>query len=295
MSGSATPRYAVLATDRPSHGPALADVAASLGVQLLPWQRQVADVALEHDPGTQRLSYRDVCVAVPRQSGKTTLTLAVVVHRMLSAPRQHVAYSAQTRLAARSKLFEEWYPRISRSPLSGLFTLSRATGAETLRCRNGSLLTLLSADESAGHGDTLDLAILDECWALSAAAEQSVRPAMITRRNAQLWLLSTAGTDKSVYWRGKIDAGRLAATTGMTESMAFFEWSAAPGMDPGAVETWQTCMPALGFTVDPDTIRADMASMSPGDFARAYLNLWGDESFEGWKVIEKSLWDAARW
>ncbi len=44
-----------------------------------------------------------------------------------------------------------------------------------------------STEEAAGHGETLDLAVLDECWALDAAAEQSCRPAMATRDAAQLW------------------------------------------------------------------------------------------------------------
>ncbi len=93
----------------------------------------------------------------------------LIVYRMLSAPSQRLVYGAQTRLAARVKLFDVWLPRIRRSPFKDLFTLSRATGAETLRCSNGSTLALLSTDESAGHGETVDLGILDECWSLDAA------------------------------------------------------------------------------------------------------------------------------
>jgi hypothetical protein len=33
----------------------------------------------------------------------------------------------------------------------------------------------LSADEGAGHGEVVDLAVLDECWRLDASAEQAVR------------------------------------------------------------------------------------------------------------------------
>jgi hypothetical protein len=61
---------------------------------------------------------------------------------MLAALRQRVVYGAQTRLAARTKLLEIWYPRIRRSPLGDLFSLTRATGAETLRCANGSAMSL---------------------------------------------------------------------------------------------------------------------------------------------------------
>ena len=55
-----------------------------LGTPLMPWQQRVADTALEVDPGTGRLAYREVTLTVPRQSGKTTLILALAVHRALA-------------------------------------------------------------------------------------------------------------------------------------------------------------------------------------------------------------------
>lgn len=295
MPSSATfppPRFGSPATDRPTHGPALAAVAAKLGVDLMGWQRHVADVGLEHVDG--RLAYRDVAIATPRQSGKSILLLSVILHRMISAP-QKVTYAAQTRLAARTRLFDNWWPRIRRSPLRDMFTLSRATGAETLRCANGSTMTLLSAEESAGHGDTLDLAVLDEAWALDASSEQAVRPAMVTRKNAQIWIVSTAGTDKSVFWRSKVDAGRTVVGAGIVDGFAYHEWSAPDDAEPGDPATWAACMPALGITVDESTIAADMAAMAPPEFRRAYLNQWPDATFEGWKVIPKDVWERARW
>ena len=106
-------------------------------------------MVLEHEAG--QLAYRDVVVGTPRQSGQSSLVLALVVYRKLSTPRQRLVYGAQTRLAARTKLFDVWWPRIRRSPLAGTFKLSRATGAETLRCANGSAMSLLSTDEGAAH------------------------------------------------------------------------------------------------------------------------------------------------
>jgi hypothetical protein len=166
-------------------------------------------VVLEHEAG--QLAYRDVVVGTPRQSGKSSLVLALVVYRKLSTPRQRLVYGAQTRLAARTKLFDVWWPRIRRSPLAGTFKLSRATGAETLRCANGSAMSLLSTDEGAAHGEPSTAPCSIECWALDAAAEQAVRPTMATRGNGQLWMLSTARHERSTFWRSKVDAGRIAA------------------------------------------------------------------------------------
>jgi phage terminase large subunit-like protein len=292
LAKSALPRFAVPATDRPSYGPALAATAEALGVRLMPWQRLVAAVALEHHGG--QLAYRNVAISTPRQSGKSLTVLALVAYRMLATPSQAIVYAGQTRLAARRKLFDVWWPRLRRSPLSELFTLDRATGAEALRCANGSILTLLSTDEAAGHGETLDLAILDECWALDASAEQSTRPALATRANGQLWCLSTAGTERSVFWRGKVDQGRAVAALGVTEGLYYAEWSAADDTDVTDPATWPEFMPALNITIDPATVAADLAAMPLSEWRRAYANQWPDESLEGWKLIPRDVSEASR-
>lgn len=290
--GFPPPRFGSPATDRPSYGDAVAAVAEVLETPLMPWQRHVVQVALEHDH--DRLVYRDAVVTTPRQSGKSSLVLALVVARLLSAPGQRVAYTAQTRLAARGKLFDTWFPRLRRSALGDLFTLTRASGAEALRCANGSMLSLLSTDVAAGHGEVLDLAILDECWALDATAEQAVRPALSTRPNGMLWCLSTAGGDRSVYWRQRVDAGRTAAQLGLTEGTFYAEWSAADDTDVTDRATWPTFMPALGHTIDESTVAADLGAMSLPEWRRAYGNQWPDAVASGWAVFDKSLWEAAR-
>jgi phage terminase large subunit-like protein len=287
------PRHSTPATSRPSYAAGVAETAASLGWELMPWQRLAARVGLEHEGG--RLIHRDVDVAVPRQQGKSSLVLALIIHRMLAAPGQWLVYGAQSRLAARRRLLKVWWPRLRGSPLGGLFTVARGTGSESLEAANGSLLTLLSIDESAAHGDVVDLGILDECWALDADAEQAVRPGMLTKPNAQLWRLSTAGNAKSVYWRSRVDAGRTAAELGVTDGAAYLEWAALADQDPADPATWRGCMPALGYTISPETVAADLASGMPlAEFKRSHLNLWPDETHEGWKVIDRDLWAASR-
>lgn len=287
---SCPPRFGTQRSDRETHGRALRATAARLGLELMPWQADLADVALEHVAG--KLSYRDVEITVPRQSGKTTLMLTAIVHRLLASSDQVAAYGAQTRLAARSKLFDTLWPMIRRSDLATMFRLVRATGQESLRCSNGSRLVLLSAEESAGHGETLDLVVLDECWAMSAATEQAARPAMATRRNAQMWMLSTAGTMKSEWWRQKVEGGRLASQTADART-AYFEWSAGPDTDVFDSSQWWDFMPALGHTIDEEVVRTDMAIMPVQEWRRAYANQWPDESAEGWAVINQEVWGAS--
>lgn len=287
------PRWSSPRTGRRSSGAAVAKVAKQLGVVLLPWQRRVVDVALEQ--GRSRPAYRDVLVSVPRQQGKSSLALALIVSRMLAAPDTRVLYSAQTRQAAREKLLSSWWPQVARSELGDLFNLFRGFGSETLLADNGSSLQLLSATESAGHGETTDLVIVDEAWVhQDSRVEQAVRPTMATRPAAQFWAMSTAGTARSTWWRAKLDAGRAAAEMGVSDGLCLLEWGAPESANPADEATWRSAMPALGHLIDVETVRADMASMAVGEFARAFLNVWPDPAGEGWRVFDQQKWRAAR-
>jgi phage terminase large subunit-like protein len=271
----------------------VAQVARDLSYSLLPWQRLVLSTALERSG--RRPAYRDCLVSVPRQSGKSSLALSLIIWRLLSEPDQLVLYSAQSRVAARRKLLHTWWPRIRRSPLGGRFKLFRGFGNETLSCDNGSRLELLSATESSGHGETTHLVVVDEAWVhQDAAVEQSVRPTMATSADAQLWAMSTAGTPKSAWWRGKLDAARTSAELGVTSGVCLLEWAASPDDDATDEAVWWRTMPALGRLVQVETVRQDLANMGAVEFKRGFLNLWSDEAAEGWRVVARELWEASR-
>jgi hypothetical protein len=272
-------------------------VAAKLGTPLMPWQRHVADVALELDPDTRLLVYRRVVLTVPRQSGKTTELLATMVHRAQAWRRQRISYTAQTRLKARKKWDEEHVPVLEGSEFAGLFRVTRQIGQEGIRWRNGSIHGLDAPSDDAAHGDVLDLGVIDEAFAqVDARVEQGMAPAMITRPQPQLWVVSTAGKSKSAspYLWGKVEAGRLAAEAGLTQGVAYFEWSAPNEADPADPATWWACMPALGHTVTEQAVAAEFADMDLGEFRRAYLNQWLDETPTEWLVIGQQAWQAIK-
>jgi hypothetical protein len=65
------------------------------------------------------------------------------------------------------------------------------------------------------------------------------------------------------------------AEAGLTDAVAYFEWSADPSADPGAVETWRSAIPALGHTITVQSVAADFSAMTDVDeFRRSHLNLW---------------------
>ena len=273
---TAEPRWATPRTpSRPTLGDMVGKMAVVLGMPLMEWQQRVADVALEQNEDGS-FAYRDITITVPRQNGKSSLLLALQMTRALAEDNQNVRYAAQHGAAARQKLIDDWLPALKKSPLSRYFRPRLTSGHEQLLFKNGSSIGLVASTEKSGHGSTVDLAIMDEAFAHpDARVEQSLRPAMLTRPRAQLWIVSTAGTMAlSPYLWGKVEAGRQLVEAGVSMSSAYFEWSAEDDADPGDPATWRSCMPALGHTITEDVVAADFAAMSTSEFQRAMLNRW---------------------
>ena len=297
--GSARPRWATPATPGLPHFAGKVDVvAAALGFGgpgfrgLMPHQRQIIATGTEVDPVTGLPVYREVVVEEPRQQGKSVGTLSLMLARCRDVPGTMVSYSAQTRLAGRRRMLDVWWPRIRGSPLRKLIDVRKGYGSEAFVFRNGSLIMLASGTEASDHGDTLDLAVIDEAWAQrDATIEQALKPAMLTRPAAQLWILSTAGTELSAYFRGKVDDGRARCEMGVAGTSAYTGFSAPDDADPGDPATWAACMPALGITVSVETVAADFETMQLAEFRRSALCQWPEVALPGWGVFSQSAWE----
>lgn len=274
--------------DRPTLGPKVAEVARMLGTPLMPWQQYVADVAMEIDPATNLLYYREIDLGVPRQSGKTTEILAVAVHRARAWARaQNIAYAAQTRNDSRKKWEDDHVAALDASPIGRRkpkpYRVRLTNGNEAIMWDNGSKHGIVATTEKSGHGSTLDLGFIDEAFSQQdGRLEQAFKPAMITRPDPQLWVVSTAGRSaaSSPYLWGKVEAGRERCADGHHPGIAYFEWSAPDELDRADPATWWATMPALGHTITEAAVAADFASMDPAEFDRAYLNRWNPNAVD---------------
>jgi hypothetical protein len=112
---------------------------------------------------------------------------------------------------------------------------------------------------------------------------------MITRRNKQLGVVSTAGwLDTSPYLLAKVRVGRGLVAADVRHGTAYFEWSAPDDADPGDEAVWLACMPTLHrpecargcrlHTITMAAIRSEyekaQRSGKISDFCRSYLNQW---------------------
>lgn len=270
-------------------------LARMMDMTLMPWQEQVIRVATEFDRATGFPHYRECAVTVPRQSGKTLLLLLFMLDRALYRARpQRIAYTAQTGQDARKKLTEDLYDGLLRwTPLDGFVKQVKYSMADSaIIFETGSRIDALATSVESGHGKTLDLAVIDEAMADDDdRREQGLLPALATKRDAQLLVFSTAGTDKSLLLRRKVDAGRAAVERGDREGICYFEWSAPADLDPSDFDRFPEFHPALGHTQDISIIKHAFTTMADSEFRRAYMNQWtkSDE-----RVIPVEAWDAVQ-
>ena len=290
-------------------GHEVGEVARRLRKPLMPWQQHAVDVALEVDPDTGELFYEEVVISVPRQSGKTTLLIALMVWRCLHMCRrlgtpQTVTYLAQTRNAGRLKLEREIIPLVRRATGLREVPHSRArperdtdwkpslnNGSEHILFGTGSFLQVAAPTETGSHGDVLDMPVIDEAFAhQNDLVEQAVDAATITRTSAQTYIISTAGNARSVFFWRKVLAGRRTVTEGRPSRSCYLEWSLPDDADYHDPEQWAQYLPALGHSIKAAKLatRLDKALANPDEvddegyepglpgFLRGYMNRWVD-------------------
>ena len=289
---------------RVTFGGRIARVARALGTPLMPWQAHVALVAGEmiedDESGLLVPAYPEVFITVPRQSGKTTFDLSWEVDRChlweaWDGKPQAVSYTAQSGAEARKKFREDHLPILQNSPFWQPGTKARLDASDTnVHFSNSSSISVWNNSLGSAHGFTVDLGVLDEIFDdTDDRREQALIPAMATRHDRQKLITSTAGTEDSVVYDRKQEAGRNAVTSGRTEGMAYFEWSADPDDDPENPETWERCMPALGHTITRRTVRMALDEMRKengdlAEFSRAWLNIPVKKA--GLAVIPEATW-----
>lgn len=275
--------------ERKTLGPAVATVAARLGTPLKPFQRYINDVALELDPETNTLVYSMVVLLLPRQSGKTVITLPRLVTKGRMWDDLFFCYTAQDRNYALKK-FEEDFTR--RLDASRTFTAGRdyrarlGNGKERILFpKTRSQITIAATQSTSGHGGTNDDVTVDEAFSHEdTTVDEGFVPTQITRGKAardslgklspgpQTWIISAAGDEDSHYFYDKIALGRAAVERGDDRGICYIEWSCPDEWDITDRALWWYYIPGLGHLCDEQDIAADMAKMGEAEWRRAYAS-----------------------
>lgn len=268
---------------------------ANLGVTLMPWQERVLAGQLtlkaSSKAGTMELAHRYSLVSTARQCGKTTAIKALIGWWLCEAPRlrggPQVIISTAHALDLAYGLFQELAPVLEEHKGA---VAKWSYGRNELRMPDGSTWLVRAATPSAGHGRSPDLVVIDELWDVSEeTADQGLMPAQRARRSPLLSMWSTAGTESSKLMQRWRQQGLRSIDQHQPGPLYFAEWSPPPGapIDDPATALWAN--PAIGHTLDLETLAAEAASPNRAAYLRGSLNLWV-ASDHSW--LEPGLWDS---
>lgn len=263
-----TPRYLTARSSPHTFGPKIARVSTSLGRPLMPWQTLAANLIGECDAAGQLL-HPLVVITVPRQSGKTALLAAVMLHRLTMRAGGRVWYTAQTGIKAREQMWE-MMDAIDLSPFRSLIRSKRGAGDTSLELRaNGSRAKMHPPTADSLHGNQSDLNVIDEGWFFDEPQAHglmgAITPTQSTRPNAQTIVISTAGTAESVWFHDLVDRGR-------DGRVCLIDYGVADDVGPDDYPAIAAAHPAIGQTQRPSILPAAREQLSDGEFMRAYGN-----------------------
>jgi hypothetical protein len=204
-----------------------------------------------------------VCIVVARQNGKTSLLLPLIVMGLQRGER--MLHTAQNRSLPRETFLEV------ASLLAGtelIKEIRQANGTETIKATNGGRYTLV-APRPGVRGYSVDKVILDEVreqhnFELMAG----IKPTLTASKNPQIVYLSNAGDSDSVVLN---DIRRRAETD---PALAYLEWSASPERTLGDREGWAEANPALGITIQHDTLEDFHRSLPAPVWETEHLCRW---------------------
>lgn len=285
------PRLVTPTWGRPSYGGEVARWAADhLGLELMPWQKQVLDGQLEHDEDG-RLAHSISLVSVARQNGKTTALKALVGwavtewHEHLGEPATVITAAHNLNLA--EALFAELMPLLENR--FGAISY-KSSGRQQLTIPGRGSWYIQAARPGSFHGRSPHLIILDELWAIGETIVfDGALPSQRARKTSLMSCWSTAGTEESTAFQRLRTQGLKAIDAGKPTGLYMAEWSPSPDANVNAgIEVWKQANPALGNTITVEKLEEEAReTANRAAWLRGSLNLWV-ASASSW--LEPGIW-----
>lgn len=284
LFGVSTPRIHTPLNDLPSRGFELIDLASSVGVDLMPWQK----FALEHTHKVKpdgRWATPLNCIVVARQNGKSFLQLIRILGGLFLWDEPLQIGSAH-RLSTSLEQFRALVNIIEGSAdLSAQVKKIRwQHGGEEIETVTGNRF-IIRAGGSAARGvsrpSTIHLDELREMNDMESFA--SLRYTLMAAPNPLVMSYTNAG-DSSSLVLNSFRSRALAKIGGADDEIGYFEWSAPT--DEISVENARHSNPAMGITIHEDNVRSVLND--PPDVVMT-------EVLCRWVIAINSAVDAASW
>lgn len=289
MIGSPLPRIATLQTTNPTKGDEVIDLAKEMGMPLMPWQEYVIRDGCRIKPDGTWVSKTNTLL-ISRQNGKTTLLKFRILAGLFLWDERLQIGAAQNRDVALETF------RSVAEMIDGFSWLSkkvkavtRANGREEIELKNGCRYKIVAPRPGSSRGLSATTVYIDEArMHQDTSGFAAMAYTLQASKNPSMWLTSNAGDIKSVLLN-QIRARALHKIENNTDDdIAYWEWSAEPGLKLNDRKGWAQANPALGHTINEDVLQARMGD-DPRviqtemlcQFVDAIVSPWPPNAFNG--------------
>jgi hypothetical protein len=282
--GVQTPRIHTPLNDLPSRGGELIDLASSLGIDLMDWQK----FALIHTHKVKpdgRWATPVNTIVVARQNGKSFLQLIRILGGLFLWD-ENLQIGSAHRLSTSLEQFRAMVQIIEKndSLAKQVKKIRWQHGGEEIETLTGNRF-IVRAGGSAARGvsrpSTIHLDELREMTDIESFA--SLRYTLMAATNPMVMAYTNAGDSSSVVLNQFRDRA-LASIAGVQDDIGYFEWSAPT--DEISVENARHSNPSMGTLIHADNIKSVLND--PADVVMT-------EVLCRWVIAINSAVDAASW
>jgi hypothetical protein len=284
LTGISTPRIHTPLNDLPSRGGELIDLASTLKINLMEWQKFALINTHKIKPDGRWASPIN-CIVVARQNGKSFLQQIRILGGLFLWDEQLQIGSAH-RLSTSLEQFRAMVQIIDGNDdlRKQVKKIRWQHGGEEIETLSGNRF-IVRAGGSAARGvsrpSTIHLDELREMTDIESFA--SLRYTLMAASNPLVMAYTNAGDHSSVVLNDFRNRA-LARIAGAEDEIGYFEWSAPT--DEISVENARYSNPAMGITIHPDNIKSVLND--PADVVMT-------EVLCRWVVAISSAVDAASW
>jgi hypothetical protein len=282
--GVQTPRIHTPLNDLPSRGGELVDLAASLKIELMEWQKFALINTHKVKPDGRWASPVN-CIVVARQNGKSFLQLIRILGGLFLW-EENLQIGSAHRLSTSLEQFRAMVQIIeaNESLSKQVKKIRWQHGGEEIELKTGNRF-IVRAGGSAARGvsrpSTIHLDELREMTDIESFA--SLRYTLMAAGNPMVMAYTNAGDSSSVVLNQFRDRA-LASIAGVQDDIGYFEWSAPT--DEISVENARHANPAMGTLIHADNIKSVLND--PPDVVMT-------EVLCRWVVAINSAVDSASW
>ena len=276
--GATEPRLHSPYLKGPNKGEEISQLADSIGLPLLPWQKFIISDMTTVDDEDMFVRKTNL-VLCARQQGKTHLARMMMLGHMFLFDSPNILIMSSNRSMALDTFRQVAYAIEGSADLSRQVKQIRyANGTESIELKNGHRLDVVAATRDGSRGRSASFLYVDEIREISEEGFRAATPTTRAKPNAQTLLTSNAGDSFSTVLNNLVERARSTPP----KSFGYYEYSAPPFAKITDRSAWAQANPALGYMVTMESLEEAVATQPIETTKTEMLCQWVSSTASPW-------------